>query len=141
LKRLVLDTNVVLAGLLWSGKPRRLIDLVIDEAVLLFSSPALLRELMHALDYPKFAGRMATFDTTPAALVARYSALVSVVMPQQVPRVIANDPDDDQVLACAVAARADLIVSGDKHLHALGGEYQGMRIVRPAEAVTMIAAG
>jgi predicted nucleic acid-binding protein len=36
-----------------------------------------------------------------------------------VPRVIENDPDDDHVIACAVAAKADIIVSGDKHLHSI----------------------
>ncbi|MGH8478790.1 MAG: PIN domain-containing protein, partial [Gammaproteobacteria bacterium] len=51
------------------------------------------------------------------------------------------DPDDDHVLTCAVAGQADLIVSGDRHLHSLGGEYHGIRIVRPAEAVRFIEAG
>jgi predicted nucleic acid-binding protein len=45
------------------------------------------------------------------------------------------------VLACALSAQADVIVSGDKHLHTLGGSYQGIRIVRPAEAVAMLEAG
>ena len=58
--------------------------------------------------------------------------------PVNVPRVIANDADDDHVLACALAGNADLIVSGDKHLHSLGGEYQGIRIVTPVEAVRII---
>lgn len=136
--RLVLDTNVVVAGLLWSGQPRRLLELAMDEAVALVSSPALVAELLHTLQYPKFAKRMAAFETTPHALLARYSALVSVVTPQQVPRVIANDADDDEVLACAVTARAHLIASGDKHLHSLGGKYQGIRIVTPAEAVRIV---
>lgn len=43
--RLVLDTNIVIAGLLWSGPPRHLLDLAIDEAVTLYSSPVLLDEL------------------------------------------------------------------------------------------------
>jgi predicted nucleic acid-binding protein len=58
--------------------------------------------------------------------------------PINVPRVITNDPDDDHVLACAVAAQADFIVSGDKHLHSLGGQYQGIRIVSAAMAVSII---
>jgi uncharacterized protein len=58
--------------------------------------------------------------------------------PTVVPHVIENDPDDDHVLACAVAAQADLIVSGDKHLHSLGGQYQGIRIVSAAEALQIL---
>ncbi|MCL2345176.1 MAG: putative toxin-antitoxin system toxin component, PIN family [Desulfobulbus sp.] len=136
--RLVVDTNVAVAGLLWSGPPRRLLELALDDAAQLVSSPALLAELLQTLHYPKFAKRMAAFETAPTILAAHYNALVSVVTPQQVPRVIARDADDDQVLACAVAARAHLIVSGDKHLHSLGGKYQGIRIVTPAEAIRVV---
>ena len=53
---------------------------------------------------------------------------------------LAQDADDDQVLACAVEARAHLIASGDQHLHSLGGNYQGVRIVTPAEAAGLLQA-
>jgi predicted nucleic acid-binding protein len=55
-----------------------------------------------------------------------------------VPRVVANDADDDHVLACALTAQADFIVSGDKHLLNLGGQYQGIAIVMPAQAVPLV---
>lgn len=137
--RLVLDTNVVVAGLLWSGHPRRLLDLAINGEVSLLSSPALIDELAHTLNYPKFSQRIAAqCATTPSALTVRYSALVTLVTPSEVLRVVEQDADDDQVLACAVAASASLIVSGDKHLLSLGGVYQSIRIVTPAEAVQLI---
>jgi predicted nucleic acid-binding protein len=70
----------------------------------------------------------------------RYGALATLVTPSEVPRVIEQDADDDQVLACALAANANLIVSGDKHLRSLGGAYQGIRIVTPAEAIHTVGA-
>lgn len=137
--RLVLDTNVAVAGLLWSGPPRRLIELAIEgEAVELFSSPVLLDELAHTLGYSKFAGRIESFGTNIAALVAQYTALVSLVMPASVPRVVAGDADDDNVIAAAVAARAELIVTGDrKHLLPIGA-HQGIAIVTAREVVDRI---
>ena len=45
-----------------------------------------------------------------------------------VPRVIERDADDEHVIACALAGQADLIVSGDKHLHSLGEHYQVIAI-------------
>jgi predicted nucleic acid-binding protein len=50
---------------------------------------------------------------------------------------VSRDPDDDAVLACAVSARADLIVSGDKDLRVLGS-YRGILILSAAEALARI---
>ena len=136
--RLVLDTNVVVSGLLWGGHSRRLLELALTDAIALYSSPVLLDELGQTLHYAKLAKRITALHTTAQALVAHYSAMVTLVVPQQVPRVIARDADDDQVLACAVEARAHLIASGDQHLHSLGGNYQGVRIVTPAEAAELL---
>jgi putative PIN family toxin of toxin-antitoxin system len=133
--RLVLDTNIVVAALLWSGPPRRLIEAAIAGEVELFSSPVLLDELAHTLGYAKFAARIENFGTRIAALVAQYTALVSLVAPASVPRVVANDADDDHVIAAAVAARAELIVTGDrKHLLPIGS-HEGIAIVTAREVV------
>ncbi len=139
--RLVLDTNIVVAGLLWNGPPRRLIELAIEgEAVELFSSAVLLDELAHTLGYSKFAARIESFGTSIATLVAQYTALVSLMAPASVPRIVANDADDDHVIAAAVAARAELIVTGDrKHLLPIG-THQGIAIVTAREVVDRLDA-
>ena len=68
----MLDTNIVVAGLLWNGSPRRLIAWAIEgEAVELFSSPVLLDELAHTLGYSQFAGRIQIFATNIEALVGQ----------------------------------------------------------------------
>jgi putative PIN family toxin of toxin-antitoxin system len=139
--RLVLDTNIVVAGLLWNGPPRRLIEWAIDgTAVELFSSPVLLHELARTLGYSKFAGRTQAFATSIEALVAQYTMLVSLVTPVSLPRVVADDADDDHVIAAAVAARAELIVTGDrKHLLPIGS-HQGIAIITAREVVDRLVA-
>lgn len=138
--RLVLDTNIVVAGLLWNGPPRRLLQAAIDGEAELFSSAVLLDELAHTLGNSKFAKRIESFGTSIAALVAHYTALVSLVAPASVPRVVANDADDDHVIAAAVAARAELIVTGDrKHLLPIG-THQGIAIVTAREVVDRLEA-
>lgn len=137
--RLVLDTNVVVAGLLWNGTPRRLFDRVIDsDDVALLSSPVLLDELAHTLNYRKFTTRIAQSGQGVEAWVQHYRALVMLVDPQAVARVVERDPDDDHVIACAIAARADAIVSGDKDLLDLG-QHQGIAILTAAQALERIA--
>lgn len=139
--RLVLDTNVVVAGLLWKGPPRRLIELAIEgQAVELYSSPVLLDELAQTLGYSKFAARIESFATSSVELVAQYTALVWLVAPISVPRIVANDADDDHVIAAAVAAQAELIVTGDrKHLLPIG-THQGIAIVTAREVVDRLDA-
>lgn len=137
--RLVLDTNIVVAGLLWNGPPRYLLELAIDQVVELYSSPVLLEELRHTLSYPKFAPRIERFETSVQTLAAQYTAMVSLVIPVTVPRVVVDDADDDHVIAAAVAARAELIVTGDrKHLLPIGS-YQGVAIVTARQAIEFVA--
>ncbi|MDP2822055.1 MAG: putative toxin-antitoxin system toxin component, PIN family [Sulfuritalea sp.] len=109
--RLVLDTNVVLSGLLWRSHPRRLLDLAKEDAVSLYTSSALLDELADVLAREKWTAMLAIRQTHATYLMQRYGVLAKVVRPKRIGRVVPNDPDDDAVIACALAARADLIVS------------------------------
>ena len=107
--RIVLDTNVVTSGFLWGGVPRQLLQAAHEKRLQLFTSTPLLLELTDILGRAKFARKLA-------------AAQLSI----------------DQVLACALAAKADIIVSGDRHLLDFK-EYQGARIVTVAEAVRVIS--
>ncbi len=136
--RLITDTNVVVSGLLWLGNPGRLLEAAAFGRVTLYTSPVLLAELTATLNTPKLARVIVRSGLTADELLGRYLNVVIVVQPAAVPRIVPKDADDDHVLACALAAGAELIVSGDKHLLDLGGQYQGMPIVTPAQAVQLI---
>ena len=78
---------------------------------------------------------------TAGELLADYVDAIELVEPTSVPRVVIADVNDDQVIAAAVAARAGLIVSGDrKHLLPLGN-HEGIEIVDAVEALGRIASG
>jgi putative PIN family toxin of toxin-antitoxin system len=140
--RIVLDTNVVLSALLWRGTPYRLLATIGQRSsIQLYSSTALLEELADVLTRPSATKRLALIGRSAREVLADYVEAIELVEPTSVPRVVVGDVDDDQVIAAAVAARADLIVSGDrKHLLHLGS-HQGIDIVDAAEAVRRIAAG
>jgi uncharacterized protein len=132
------DTNVVVSGLLWLGTPGRLLEAAATGQVTLYTSPALIAELSATLAYDKLAHRVQRSGLTHRELLQRYLNVAILVQPTAVPRVVPNDPDDDHVLACALAAHADLIVSGDrKHLLPFGS-YEGIPIVSAAEALRRI---
>lgn len=136
--RIVLDTNTLVSGVISAGLPRQLMDAAKRGDFELATSPMLLTELLDVLGRAKFAARLQPAGLTPAAIVDDLRALALVVTPTTVPSVIARDPDDDQVLACAVAANADLIVSGDKRDLLPLLTYQGIAIVTAREAVARI---
>jgi putative PIN family toxin of toxin-antitoxin system len=99
----------------------------------------LLDELAEVLAYPKFAQRIAQHGTTVAQLVERYAALVALAPEASISPAVAADPDDDAVLACALAASADLVVSGDHALLNLK-HFHGIPIVSPRAAGERISA-
>ncbi|MDP3514720.1 MAG: putative toxin-antitoxin system toxin component, PIN family [Sulfuritalea sp.] len=137
--RVVLDTNTLVSALLSPhGPPRRLLDDARAQVFELCSSPVLMAELLDVVSREKFAKRLATAGLTPLGIVGEIRRLATMATPTDVPRVVADDADDDHVLACALTAQADLIVSGDKHLLKLGGQYQGIAIVTPAQAVPLV---
>lgn len=117
------DTNVVVAALVANGLCRELLHRMIRLRILV-TSDALLRELDTTL--------RDKFEVTPsvAAFFGLFRASIHVVEPKPLPAPVCRDSTDDVVLATAVAADADAIVTGDQDLLVLGS-YQAISIVSP----------
>ena len=101
-------------------------------------SPALVAELSATLGYEKLAQRIQRSGLTHPELLQRYLNVALLVQPTAVPRVC-RDPDDDQVLACARAAGAELIVTGDADLLSLE-RFEDIPIRTPRAALEILAA-
>ncbi len=138
--RFVLDTNLLVSGVIAAGLPRQLVDAAKAGSFELCTSETLLAELLDVLSRNKFAARLAQAKLTPAGIVDDLRRLAIVVAPTSVPRVVPIDPDDDHVLAAALAGGADLIASGDKRDLLPLGSYQGIDIVTAREAVSRLEA-
>ncbi|MDZ7593424.1 MAG: putative toxin-antitoxin system toxin component, PIN family [Thiobacillus sp.] len=136
--RAVIDTNVLISGLLWRGAPHRLLEHARSGELVLITSPVLLAELAEVMGRAKFAAILERANTTQACILDALQRLAEVIKPPGLDTPVCRDPDDDEVLALSVAAQADLIVSGDDDLLALK-EYLGVRIVNPAEALSLMS--
>jgi putative PIN family toxin of toxin-antitoxin system len=128
--RVVLDTNVLVSALHFGGRPRHLLDDVLRGDHALIVGPAILGELDAVL-----VETCGWASDRAAAARAEVEAIAEVVLPLAVPRVC-RDPDDDQVLAIAVAGAADVLVTGDADLLALS-VHGGVRITSVADFEAM----
>jgi len=113
--RVVLDTNILVSALLWRGTPYRCLLAVQAGLADLVISPPILEELRTVL-VTKF--RHTGPDADEAIGLIRAAADVVEIAGRL--RVIPDDPDDDKFVETAQIGRAELIVSGDRHLLALG---------------------
>lgn len=137
--RLVLDTNVVTSALLWRGVPYQLLQRVRQRSSLqLYSSAALLEELADVLTRASLVKQLAVINQQAGDVLLDYTSAVEIIHAAPLAKPVCRDPDDDDVLALALAAQADLIVSGDKDLLVLG-QFEGMPILTARQALELLA--
>lgn len=135
--RVILDSNVVMAGFLWPGVCTRFFDLANHGQIDCFTSTDLLAEIDEVLHRKRHAHHVARTGHTATQLIAHYRRFVQLVPARKLTAQVCRDADDDAVLACALAARATLIVTGDKDLHVLH-PWRDIHILSPPQAVRWI---
>ncbi|MBY0401189.1 putative toxin-antitoxin system toxin component, PIN family [Myxococcota bacterium] len=135
--RVVADTNIVVSAILWGGNPRVVLDAARRRTIGLFTSAALIAELEDVLSRAKFSERIARVESSVEEMVGDYLELAELVRPTEYP-VVVRDPDDDQVIACAIAADARIIVTSDSDLLAIG-RYRGVEIVTAMGALRQLS--
>ena len=135
--RAVIDTNVLIAGILWRGPPHVLLEQVRAGVMRLVSRPALLAELADVIGRAKFDSILTRTNSSRERSLAQVRLLAEVISPPPLPQRVCRDPEDDEVLALAAAGKVDLIVSGHRDLPVLVS-FQGIPIVAPAQALVLI---
>ena len=132
--RIVCDTNVLISAVLFAGRPREVLAALLRRRVRGFLCPAIEQEVRDVLRRRKFGLAAEQVELICQAL----RELMDTVVPHRGVSVIREDPADNAILACAWAAKADCIVSGDRHLLTLGS-FRGIEIVRPAAFLARLA--
>ena len=133
--RVVADTNVIVSALLWEGNESKIMDLVEEGKIKLFTSLVLLDELRRVLGYARFGLEEKMVDDN-----VKYILTISeIISPKCRVRLIREDLADDKVLECAAEGKAEYIVSGDKHLLRLK-KFRGIKIMPAKKLVDILVA-
>lgn len=138
--RVVLDTNQFVSSLLVKhGRPAEVLDAWKQQRYVLLISPDIIKELQSTLSYPRIRRKYHITDNNVKRLtdLLHRDAIVLDVDSAAVAGAIPADRSDEIFLACALTGRADVIVSGDRHLLDLGS-YRGMPILTAREFMDLL---
>lgn len=126
--RAVIDTNVFVSSF-FGGNPKKIIDLWKNEEIILCLSKDILDEYIDVLQ------RVGLKDENEIEeLLAFFAKGFNILFTRNTPRIkaVKDDPEDDKFIECAVALKANVIITGDKALKTMG-EYMGIKILTPQE--------
>lgn len=126
--RVVIDTNIFVSSF-FGGNPRKVIDLWKKEKIILCLSKEILDEYIEVLQ------RIGLEDENELKeLISLFARGFNILFTAKTPKIsiVKNDPDDDKFIECAVALKADVIITGDKALHDVI-EYEEIKILTPQQ--------
>jgi putative PIN family toxin of toxin-antitoxin system len=131
--RVVIDTNVLISGIVFGGKPRRVFDLLAERSIIVIIAEELLTEARRkiGMKFPDFIEDLERIEK----LLKRDALLVRLGTVQVA---VSRDPDDDKFIEAALVGAAGFIVSGDKDLLIIK-KHEDIQIVTPAEFLDIIS--
>jgi putative PIN family toxin of toxin-antitoxin system len=133
IKRVVLDTNVLISALLFKGELSRVVGLWQKGKIIPIISKKTFDELRTVLEYPKFSLSRAEIKSLIEHEILPFFEVVNV---SKHIKGACRDPGDDKFISCAISANVDCIVTGDKDLCDLK-KYQSVRIIHTSDFIKM----
>jgi uncharacterized protein len=130
--RVILDTNVVVSGIFFHGPPYQILDAWRKGEIQLIVSEDIFDEYQRVGEILSL--QFSPVDPLPVLTMLKANS--EIVVSERLPAPVSDDPDDDKFLACALAAKCKLIISGDKHLLKMSG-FEGIKVLKPREFVNV----
>ncbi|OHD67835.1 MAG: putative toxin-antitoxin system toxin component, PIN family [Spirochaetes bacterium RBG_16_49_21] len=131
--KVVLDSNIFISGIIFGGKPRKIINLIIEGKIRLYISSDILLEIKEVLERDKFGFS----QTITQQIIFEIESLSYLVTPKNKHSIVSRDGDDNIIIDCAVEAKADYIITGDNDLLSLK-EYKSTKIINASELISLI---
>ena len=129
--KVVLDTSVLISGILFGGNARQILELVIQGKIDAYISPAIFTEFREVLIRSKFG----LSHEKCFSIAKEIEDIFCFVFPQVTVDLIKDDPDDNIILECVLAADVKYIITGDPHLLNLAS-FEKIKIISPVTFVT-----
>ena len=129
--KVVLDTNVLISDILFGGNARQILELVIQGKIDAYISPAIFTEFREVLIRSKFG----LSHEKCFSIAKEIEDIFCFVFPQVTVDLIKDDPDDNIILECVLAADVKYIITGDPHLLNLAS-FEKIKIISPVTFVT-----
>ncbi len=131
--KVVLDTNIIVsAALAREGSPAKIFEMLISDKIQNFTTKEISEEIEEVLNRKEISTRVS--EEFCEFLLAVYKQKSILVQPTSFPKIVSEDPDDDKFVHCAIAAKADYIVSGDSHLLNIK-RFENILILSPKEVL------
>jgi putative PIN family toxin of toxin-antitoxin system len=124
--RIVLDTNVFVSGVFFTGPPHAILKAWHDGRLKIVASAEILEEYRRV--GVELSEQFPGVDLEPFLALLAIGA--EIILAPELSERVCKDPDDDKFLACAIAGRCKIVVSGDKQLREVSG-YRGVEVMSP----------
>jgi len=136
----VFDANIFISALISEkGASARLLNMMKDGLFSVAMSSVIFAEISAVVRYPRITQKYHLTNQKITEFLDLLRDQVIFVEPQQEVAVVRDDPEDDKYIACALAAGAQFIISGDGHLQEVK-RYQGVEIMAPAPFLAYLSA-
>lgn len=136
-KRVVVDTNVLISGTFWTGDSFRILKLVDEDKLQLVLSPEIIEEYLKVMNYDEILEKTTEETRHAAELAVRKIVLQALlIQPANHFEAVKADPKDDKFIDAALEAKAEYIITQDRHLLDIK-EFKNIRIITPKEFIVL----
>jgi len=138
--RITPDTNVMISSSFWAGDSDRVMQMAEKHKAELVLSEEIIAELVEVLESDEVKRKIKDKNLKLRRTVEKIISISQIITPQEKINAVKGDPSDNKFLECAVAGKAEYIISKDKHLLKLKS-YKGINIVKPEEFLKKFKTG
>lgn len=135
--KITLDTNILISGTFWTGPSFRILDLIDKWKITLILSEEILFEYKRIIKSTEIMEKVDNKDLILFEASKRIIINSLIVKPSIKLDVVKDDPDDNIILECANAGKADYIVTNDKHILKIK-VFEGIKILTPSEFLRVL---